>query len=116
MTFGLAHIVLIIIIVVLLYLHSIDICRFKCTTVDQVLTHAQYCDDKCKDCPCVRKDTKVEHFLSLGKFTGKEHMNGSVEYLRSNVDGDNYLIQRGLPDKQGAADLLSDINLSLIHI
>jgi hypothetical protein len=41
---------------------------------------------------------------------GKENFNGDVEQLKSNVDNVNYNIQKGLPNRQEAADRLAAIN------
>lgn len=40
----------------------------------------------------------------------QENFNGDVEKLRSNVDNVQYNIQKGLPDRQEAADRLAAIN------
>lgn len=40
---------------------------------------------------------------------------GQVEYVRSNIDGRDYLVQ-SLPDKQAAADLLARIRANLLKL
>ena len=55
---------------------------------------------------------KVEYF---GKEQiGAEHFNGKIESLKSNIDRQIYKVQQDLPNKQGAADLLSTMNISII--
>ena len=48
-------------------------------------------------------------------YTHFEHLTNEVTYVKSNVDGREYLV-RNLPDKQEAADLLARIRYKLMKI
>jgi len=48
-------------------------------------------------------------------YTHFEHLTNEVTYVKSNIDGREYLV-RNLPDKQQAADLLAKIRYKLMKI
>ena len=51
--------------------------------------------------------------LALAYLLYDTYINGNVEYVKSSIDGKEYLVQ-SLPDKQDAADLLSQIGANML--